>query len=97
MAKTEQDKLIDEWAAKQNERIGEVVIPRVGEYPMDLDCWYGSVMNEWVTTDLIRHFADGMGSRNPLWRDQEYARQSRWGGIIAPPTFTDTIVQPYAG
>ena len=97
MAKTEQDKLIDEWVGKQNERIGEVVIPRVGEYPMDLDCWYGSVMNEWVTTDLIRHFADGMGSRNPLWRDQEYARQSRWGGIIAPPTFTDAIVQPYAG
>lgn len=94
--KSEQDKLIDEWVAEKNSHIGEIKIPPVGEYPPDMDCWYGTIMNEWVTTDVIRHFADGMGDRNPLWRSYDYARKTRWGGIIAPPTITDTIVQPYA-
>ena len=97
MAKTEQDKLIDEWVAKKNTRIGEIAIPRVGEYPPQPECFYGTILNEWVTTDTIRHFADAMGDKNPLWRSQEYGRQSRWGSIIAPPTITDTIVQPYSG
>jgi acyl dehydratase len=97
MAKSEQDRLIDEWAARQNEHIGEIHIPRVGEYPPDLDGWYGTITNEWITTDTIRHFADGMGDRNPLWRRHDYARQTRWGGIIAPPTISDTIIQPYSG
>jgi len=54
-------------------------------------------MNEWVTTDVIRHFADAMGDRNPLWRREDYAKNTRWGGIIAPPTISDTIIQPYSG
>jgi acyl dehydratase len=83
--------------AQQNEHIGEIGIPRGGEYPPQPECFYGTILNEWVTTDVIRHFADGMGDKNPLWRDREYARQTRWGGIIAPPTVNDTIVQPYAG
>ncbi|MFC2058538.1 MaoC family dehydratase N-terminal domain-containing protein [Chloroflexota bacterium] len=28
---------------------------------------------------------------NPLWRDEECAKQSRWGGIIAPPTFVEVF------
>jgi acyl dehydratase len=97
MAKSEQDKLIDAWVDKQNQRRGEIVIPRVGEYPPQPECWYGTMLNEWVTTDTIRHFADAMGDKNLLWRSHDYARGTRWGGIIAPPTITDTIVQPYAG
>ena len=97
MAAGEQDKLIEKWVAKKNKDIGKVIIPRVGEYPPQPECFYGTILNEWVTTDVIRHFADAMGDSNPLWRNQEYARQTRWGGIIAPPTIGDTIVQPYAG
>ncbi len=44
----------------------------------------------WVTTatrDAIRHFAWGIGDNNPLWLDPDYARQSPWGGLIAPPCF----------
>lgn len=95
MVKNEQDRIVDEWVAERNKNIGEVKIPQLGEYPPDLDNFYGSLMNEWVTTDLIRHYADAIGDRNPLWRSQDYARGTRWGGIIAPPTFTDSIVQPY--
>ena len=40
-----------------------------------------------VTEDLIRHFAYAVGDPNPLWRDPDYARGTRWGGIIAPPVF----------
>ena len=44
----------------------------------------------WVKTatkDTINHFSWGIGDDNPLWLDEEYAKKSRWGDIIAPPTF----------
>ncbi len=93
MAKSEQDKIIDEWVAEKNSRAGEIKIPRIGEYPVDLDNWGGCQMNEWVTTDTIRHYVDCIGDRNPLFRFEEYAKGTRWGGIIGPPTITDTIVR----
>ena len=47
----------------------------------------GEQFNELASTDVIRHFAHGYGDTNPLFTDREYARRTRWGGIIAPPTF----------
>ena len=35
----------------------------------------------------IRRFARAIGDENPLYHDEEYARKSRYGGIVAPPTF----------
>jgi acyl dehydratase len=35
----------------------------------------------------IRLFAQAIGDKNPLFIDPEYAKKSRHGGIIAPPTF----------
>ena len=32
-------------------------------------------------------FAEGIGDPNPLWSDEEYARKTRYGSIIAPPSF----------
>lgn len=95
MSEAEQNRLIDEFVAERNKLIGRVKIPQLGEYPPDLENFYGSLMNEWVTTDLIRHYADALGDRNPLWRSEDYAKKTRWGGIIAPPTFADSIIQPY--
>ncbi len=40
-----------------------------------------------ASRDAIRHFAHGIGDLNPLWQDLQYADQTRWGGIIAPPCF----------
>ena len=97
MAKSEQDKIVDEWVALRNEHIGEISVPHVGDYPPQAEFFFASQMNEYVNTDLIRHFCDAFGERNPLWRNEEYARKTRWGGIIAPPTFTDIIGQPYHG
>ncbi|WP_016694370.1 MaoC family dehydratase [Rhodococcus rhodochrous] len=46
------------------------------------------------TRDSFRHFADGTGDFNPLWRDEQYAGASRFGGVIAPPVWLTTVVQP---
>ena len=35
----------------------------------------------------IRRFAAAIGDRNHLYWDEEFARNSRYGGVIAPPTF----------
>jgi acyl dehydratase len=40
-----------------------------------------------VNEDSIRHAARGVGDDNPLWIDSEHARASRYGALVAPPTF----------
>ncbi len=40
-----------------------------------------------VTADTIRNFCNGVGELNPLYRDNEYGRNSRYANIIAPPMF----------
>lgn len=98
MAKSEQYRLIERFVTERNKNIGEVIIPQVGEMPPQMECWYGTIMNQYCTTDLIRHYCEAIGDwRNPLWLSEDYARNTRWGGIIAPPTFVDAIVMPYAG
>lgn len=44
-----------------------------------------------VTETAIRRFAQAIGDTNPMYVDEEYARRTRWGGIIAPPTFFFTL------
>ncbi|MWA00857.1 acyl dehydratase [Actinomadura sp. LD22] len=47
--------------------------------------------NYEVTWDGVRHFAFGYGDDNPLYCDPGYAASSRWGKLIAPPTFLYTM------
>jgi acyl dehydratase len=47
--------------------------------------------NYEVTRDATRHFAFGYGDDNPLFCDPDYARGTRWGALIAPPTFLYTV------
>ena len=35
----------------------------------------------------IRKYADAIDDRNPLYWDDDYARDSNYGGIVAPPGF----------
>ena len=39
-----------------------------------------------LTKELIAKFAAGVGEDNPLYFDEEYAKGTIWGGIIAPPS-----------
>src|SRR5438093_7103861 len=43
--------------------------------------------NNEATRDTIRHYAWGIGDDNPLYCDPDYAARTRWGTIVAPPTF----------
>lgn len=43
--------------------------------------------NHQATRDAIRHYAWGVGDDNPLYSDPDYAARSRFGSIVAPPTF----------
>ncbi len=47
--------------------------------------------NTEATKDAIWHFAEGIGDDNPLWVDEQYARKTKWKGIIASPTFLSTF------
>jgi acyl dehydratase len=38
-----------------------------------------------IDKGLIRRYVDAVGDPNPLWQDEEYARGTEYGGIIAPP------------
>ena len=53
-----------------------------------------------ATRDNIRHYAHGIGDDNPLWCDPGYAAKTRFGGIVALPSFlfsTSRIVSGYVG
>jgi acyl dehydratase len=43
-----------------------------------------------IEAGLIRQFAQAIGDDNPLWQDESEARDARWAGITAPPTFLRT-------
>ncbi len=53
------------------------------------------LINQVATRDAIRHFCNAIGDENPLWRDEEYARNTGWGGIIAPPSFVSHIAAAF--
>ena len=40
-----------------------------------------------VEKGAIIKFAEAIGDENPVYNDEEAARASRYGGLIAPPTF----------
>jgi hypothetical protein len=40
-----------------------------------------------VSRDVIRHIAYAIEDYNALYLDEDYARTTRWGGVIAPPGY----------
>lgn len=42
----------------------------------------------------IACFAEALGETDPVYYDKEYAKTTKYGGIIAPPTFTATLRCP---
>jgi acyl dehydratase len=53
--------------------------------------------NEEASKDVIRHYAWGLGDDNPLFTNAEYAKTTRWGKIIAPPTFLFSVFDAVIG
>ncbi|HPB20741.1 MAG TPA: MaoC family dehydratase N-terminal domain-containing protein [Novosphingobium sp.] len=55
---------------------------------------------EYVQTasvDSIRNWAYGCGDDNPLFTDPNYAKKTRWGGVIAPGMMVGQINKPMKG
>ena len=44
----------------------------------------GNIFNQFVSREAIRNYALGIGDVNPLWRDEDYAKKTRYKGIVAP-------------
>ena len=53
-----------------------------------------------ATRDNIRHYAHGIGDDNPLWCDPVYAAKTKYGRLVAPPSFVfplNRILSGYVG
>ena len=44
-----------------------------------------------VEREAVQKFAEAIDDPNPLYMDEEAAKASRYGGLIAPPTFPRTF------
>jgi acyl dehydratase len=47
--------------------------------------------NRIAHTDTIRHFTNGLGDDNPLHCEPSYAAKTRWGGVVAPICYLNTM------
>jgi len=67
------------------------------EDSLNIDDLRSKIGVEWepevyeVEKGMLRRFVQAIDDPNPLWRNEEYASKSRYGGIVAPPTFVLTI------
>ena len=76
-----QARITDEGVAQLKSRIGSYF---KGEY-----VW---TPNYVMTKQAIAHWCDGMGDyNNKLYRDEEYAKKTKYGSIIAPPISLNSI------
>jgi hypothetical protein len=49
-----------------------------------------------VNVPMIRHWVDALDDRNPVYLDEAAAKQSRFGGLVAPPAMLQawTMARP---
>ncbi|TMA52518.1 MAG: MaoC family dehydratase, partial [Deltaproteobacteria bacterium] len=69
---SEAGKITDDGIAKLRARIGKGF---PGRRPWRTE----------ATRDAIYHLALAVGDLSPLYLDEDYARRTRWGSLIAPP------------
>jgi len=50
-----------------------------------------NVFNEHVTPEAIRKFVNGIGDTNPLFRDEEYAKETRYKRLVAPISWVYSV------
>ncbi len=84
------DQLIEEWG----KLVGRVITSE--EYQARGPGFVGNILsdntlNREVTQDGIRIFVNGEGDLNPLFRDPEYAKKTKYKCLIAPPNYLYTI------
>jgi acyl dehydratase len=72
---------------------GRITDEKIAQHKRKVGVWRRAYLphNYEVSWDGTRHFAYGVGDDNPLWCDPEYGPATRWGGLIAPPMFVQTM------
>ncbi len=78
MASETQGTITDEGLAKIRARIGQGF---PGRRPWRTE----------ITRDAIYHLALAIGDLSPLYLDEDYAKKTRWGTLIAPPIIVQTM------
>jgi len=51
----------------------------------------GNIFNSTVSYEAIRNYVNGIGDNNPLYRDENYAINTRYGKLIAPPNWLYSV------
>ena len=80
---------LEQFAIRMKEQIGQ--IRTYNDFDVTNPDYRQEYFNTQVTRDSIKHFVDGIGDSNPLFRDENYARKTKYGRLAAPPTFLETI------
>lgn len=78
--------LLSESAFREAKAMTGVALDTTDDGLRRRHCW-----NKEATEDSFRHFAHGYGDENPLFTDSEYAAETRWNHVIAPPTWLYTV------
>ncbi|MBM3133134.1 MAG: MaoC family dehydratase [Chloroflexi bacterium] len=50
--------------------------------------------NDRVSEAMIRHWCEALEDPNPLYTDDEFAKASEYGGVVAPPTMIQAYCVP---
>lgn len=84
---------IEEYAEVLNSYKGKTYVNEWGAY-IGGEKWPGpkSCYNTQVNIDTIKHLEDAVGGMNPLYRDINYCKTTKYGTLIAPPSWPYTIV-----
>jgi len=53
-----------------------------------------SVAPDPVNVPMIRHWVDALDDQNPVYLDAEFARETRFGGVVAPPAMMQAWTMP---
>ncbi len=51
----------------------------------------GNIFNQTVSYEALRNFVNGVGDSNPLYRDEDYAKRTRYSRLIAPPSWLYSV------
>ena len=79
------NRLLEEW----NKNIGYIITSE--EHRAKGPGFTNSTLNCDATRDGIRIFVDGAGDLNPLFRDPEYGKKTKYKCLIAPPNYLYTV------
>ena len=91
---TEGSKALEQRMTPEERELYEDFKSKIGQESVPVpshEMFFPLLNEEPVTWSRIKKWAKVNGDSNPLWFDEEYARNSRWGGIVAPPLYLMTI------